>query len=99
MRLSEMKAKFNEEYAKIHQRETELKGNPTLAQSPEAKKRYRKIGLVLLLVVALPLTIGNYVGYQATGRFITLLLATNIVMLGLGLIMTMTGKNPLPKQK
>lgn len=68
-------------------------------QPRESVRRYRGIGLVILLVLVAPLTIINYLGYRATERFVILLLAANVVMPFIGLYMTATGKNPFLRKK
>ena len=56
---------------------------------------HRRIGLVLFLTTAVPLIVINVWSYVATERFFVLLVAANIVMVGLSAVMMVTGKNPL----
>ena len=58
---------------------------------------HRRIGLVLFAVTAIPLAVINVWGFMATGRMFVLLVAANIVMVGLSVVMMVTGKNPLLK--
>ncbi len=58
---------------------------------------HRRIGLVLFAVTAIPLAVINVWGFMATGRMFVLLVAANIVMVGLSVVMMVTGKNPLRK--
>lgn len=91
--LEELKAAFKKSYQETQVREAAYKVNPGLAKSPEAKRYYRRNGLIIF-ILGLALTVANYVGYQSTGRFLAVILAANIVFIGAGLWMIVTGRNP-----
>lgn len=93
--LEEMKKIYREARAK----EDAYYQSPALAQSPEGKRHLRKVGIIVFLVCAIPLTIANSVGYATTGRFITVVLAANIVVLLAALWMMAFGTNPFTKFK
>ena len=94
-----MKALVKKGYQDANAKERAMQQNPALVNSPEAKAHYRKVAVVVFLIVCIPLTIVNYLGHRDTGRFIIFLLAANIVLPPACLLMFITGKNPFSKLK
>lgn len=97
--LEEMKALVKQGYHDANAKERAIQQNPGIANSPDVKSHYRKVAVVVFLIVCIPLTIVNYLGYRDTGRFIIFLLAANIALPPACLWMLITGKNPFLKKK
>lgn len=97
--FEEMKALVKQGYRDANAKERAIQQNPALADSGAVKTHYRKVAVVVFLVVCIPLTIVNYLGHRDTGRFIIFLLAANIVLPPACLWMLITGKNPFLRLK
>lgn len=95
--LDDMKAEFAKRYQDAKEKQEAVAANPELGKSPEMKRHFRGAGVVVF-VIGIVITIGNYFGYQETGRVIVFFAATSIVFLGAGLWMMLTGKNPFRKR-
>ena len=89
-----MKALAKKGYQEANAKERAIQQNPALADSVAVKAHYRKVAIVVFLIVCIPLTIVNYLGHRDTGRFIIIFLAANIVLPPACLWMLITGKNP-----
>ena len=61
-------------------------------------KTHRSAGVVMLLI-GLAFAVGEFLGFQVTGRVFALLLAFPVVLIPAGAYMLVTGKNPFAKLK
>ena len=84
--LSDLQTKLQEEYAR-------QKANPT-----GTPKLHRSAGGAML-VLGITVTIINVLSLLIVGRIFIMLLAANLVFLGAGVYMLVTGKNPFAKMK
>ena len=86
MDLNELKTKIREEHNR--QRATPT-GSP---------KTNRSAGGVML-ILGITTTVINILSWMLAGRLFKLLLAANLVLVGAGMFMLITGKNPFAKLK
>lgn len=91
--LEEMKQRVVEEYAK----QKVIQGQQPAYTSPGPANR--KIGIILLVFVGVPLTIINSASWLYADRLFIILLAANLVVPGIGLYMLVTGQSLGPKRQ
>ncbi len=94
--INEWKGMIEKGVQEARHTEEAYRADPSLANNASGRKHYRYVGgFMMLLGVAA--TVINYCGYQAAGRVFVLLIAANIVFLGSGVWMLLTGKNPFAR--
>lgn len=77
--------------------EVAVKQNPSLAETPEAKKKYRHAGVVVT-ILGIGVAVAAWVSWDMVGRTLVIAIATPVVLVPSGIYMMITGKNPFQKK-
>lgn len=84
-------ASFKDQFSQRLQEARRIAADPA-----RARTTHRAAGFWLTLI-GVAVTVGDYVLYTQSGRIWVILLAINIVTLGAGVFMLMTGRNPFAR--
>ena len=96
--FEEMKDLVKKAAAESKAHEDAVRANPALARTPEAIARYRRNGMVML-VLGLGISFATYMGYQETGRALVIAISAGLVLTLGGAWTLITGTNPFRPKK